>query len=274
MERRVAILDHHDAQPSYVLVKDAEIGHIPLTPMVPPSDDVVVQARELLLKFGAHYGIPVGYAQEQNGRLIQHVLPNPKTEYSQMSSSSKTILKLHTETAFHPYKPDWIILMCLRGDKDAFTTYALCSDILRDLDNETIQELRKPQFLTTTDESFRRNGEKHRMIRLPIFKDGLNGLEFCYDDDLMKGENDDAERALQTLRSVVDSKTRQISLESGDVFVINNRKLVHGRKPFQPRYDGTDRWMLRLLLVEKLPPETERKDIPHTVITTDFGVGA
>jgi alpha-ketoglutarate-dependent taurine dioxygenase len=272
MERRIAILDHHDAQPSFVLVRDAEIGHIPPTPTVPPSDDVVEQARKLLLKFGAHYGIPVGYAQEQNGRLIQHVLPNPKTEYSQMSSSSKTILKLHTETAFHPYKPDWIILMCLRGDENAFTTYALCSDILRDLDNGTIQELRKPQFFTTTDESFRRNGEKHRMIRLPILEEGSNGLELCYDDDLMTGENAVAERALRTLRYVVESKTREIALESGDVFIINNRKLVHGRKPFQPRYDGTDRWMLRLLLVEKLPPKSEMVNAPHPVINTDFGV--
>lgn len=272
MERQIAVLDHHDAQPSFVLVKDSEIGHIPPTPMVPPSDNVVEQARNLLLKFGAHYGIPVGYAQEQNGRLIQHVLPNPKTEYSQMSSSSKTILKLHTETAFHPYKPDWIILMCLRGDKEAFTTYALCRDIVRNLDEETIRELKKPQFLTTTDESFRRNGEKHRMIRLPILKEDSNGFELCYDDDLMSGENDVAEHALQTLRGVVESKTREISLESGDVLVINNRKLIHGRKPFQPRYDGTDRWMLRLLLVEKLPPESEMVTAPNPVINTDFSM--
>lgn len=270
MERRIAILDGHGAKASYVLVKDVNIGSVPPTPLIPPSDEVVVEARELLLKFGAHYGFPVGYEQEQNGRLIQHVLPNPKTEYSQISSSSKTVLKLHTETAFHPYKPDWIILMCLRGDSNAFTTYALLSDILRNLDEKTVNELYKPQFVTTTDESFRKNGEQHKLIQLPILKNGADGAELCYDDDLMRGANPDAEKALSALRSVVDSNTRQSALEAGDVFIINNKKVVHGRKPFQPRYDGTDRWMLRLLVAETLPPKSDYRNIPHTVITTDF----
>jgi len=89
------------------VISGAEIGDIPPTPLVPPMNETTVaQASNLLLKFGRHYGTAVGYKQEQNGRLIQHVLPNPKTEFAQISSSSKTVLKLHTETAFHPHKPD------------------------------------------------------------------------------------------------------------------------------------------------------------------------
>jgi L-asparagine oxygenase len=269
VEKQIAILDGFDEKPSYVLIKDAEIGEIPPTPLVASNDDAVDIASNLLLKYGSHYGHAVGYKQEQNGRLIQHILPNPKTEYSQISSSSKTVLKLHTETAFHPYKPDWIILMCLRGDKGAFTTYADIHDILRDLDEGTIEELRKNQFATKTDESFRTVAGNDKEIRLPI----LTGeTDFCYDDDLMTGLNGSAERALGELRGAVEANTHEISLESGDVFIINNRKLVHGRKPFQPRYDGTDRWMLRLLIVENLPPESDLRNSPHPCITTDFSV--
>jgi alpha-ketoglutarate-dependent taurine dioxygenase len=34
--------------------------------------------------------------------------------------------------------------------------------------------------------------------------------------------------------------------------VLDNRKTVHGRKPFTPRYDGRDRWFQRVYLQRDL----------------------
>jgi alpha-ketoglutarate-dependent taurine dioxygenase len=42
-------------------------------------------------------------------------------------------------------------------------------------------------------------------------------------------------------------------LQAGDVLVIDNERAVHGRTPFVPRYDGTDRWLKRALVVTSLP---------------------
>ncbi|MFJ6772983.1 TauD/TfdA family dioxygenase [Kitasatospora sp. NPDC091257] len=36
-----------------------------------------------------------------------------------------------------------------------------------------------------------------------------------------------------------------VSLEPGDVLVVDNDLVVHGRVPFRARYDGTDRWLKR-----------------------------
>ncbi|MFN9955619.1 MAG: hypothetical protein ACK55I_21180, partial [bacterium] len=56
------------------IVKGAHIGFIPPTPITPLSDlRDVQQACDLLVKFARHYGIPTGYKQEQNGRLIQSI---------------------------------------------------------------------------------------------------------------------------------------------------------------------------------------------------------
>lgn len=34
----------------------------------------------------------------------------------------------------------------------------------------------------------------------------------------------------------------------GDLTLIDNDVAVHGRIPFRPRYDGTDRWLKRVLI--------------------------
>jgi len=56
-------------------------------------------------------------------------------------------------------------------------------------------------------------------------------------------------------------------LETGDLLVIDNNKTIHGRKPFQPKYDGTDRWVQRMLVRKQLPPPSE---IQGHIIITDF----
>jgi alpha-ketoglutarate-dependent taurine dioxygenase len=56
-------------------------------------------------------------------------------------------------------------------------------------------------------------------------------------------------------------------LETGDLLVIDNNKTIHGRKPFQARYDGTDRWVQRILVRKELPPSDQ---INGHIITTEF----
>ncbi|MGA0208053.1 MAG: TauD/TfdA family dioxygenase, partial [Ilumatobacteraceae bacterium] len=55
------------------------------------------------------------------------------------------------------------------------------------------------------------------------------------------------------LHRAVQSSTKHVVLQRGDVLVIDNHRAVHGRTPFTPRYDGTDRWLKRSLVVRALP---------------------
>jgi alpha-ketoglutarate-dependent taurine dioxygenase len=74
-----------------------------------------------------------------------------------------------------------------------------------------------------------------------------------------------AERALQEMRDAVNASTKEVVLKTGDLLVINNDCTVHGRKPFQPRYDGTDRWVQRMLVVREMPPPEHVNG--HMIIT-------
>jgi hypothetical protein len=38
---------------------------------------------------------------------------------------------------------------------------------------------------------------------------------------------------------------RPVTLDEGDLLVVDNRRALHGRVPFEARHDGSDRWLLR-----------------------------
>lgn len=226
----------------------------------PSESDLLPDLNAFLLGYVAKYGNPVAFAREKNGALVQDIYPMPGDEKIQISSSSNVVLQMHTETAFHKYKPDWVILACVKGDKKAETLYATLDEILRDLDEKTIRDLREPGIITSVDPSFVRSGEKDKEIVVrPISGFGANKWCLTYDADLMRGITDEAAAALKKLGAAIANSTRSVTLNAGDIMVINNRVAVHGRKPFKARYDGTDRWLKRILLRETMPPKSAMK---------------
>jgi hypothetical protein len=230
----------------------------------------IKQACSTLRRMAFQYGLPTAYKQEQDGRLIQHIFPVQRTESAQISSSSKIDLQLHTESAFHPYSPSFVILMCVREDLNAATTFALVDDIVKSLDEETVFYLKEPLFVTAIDESFRTHGEPNKNILLSILTETPNGLSICFDEYFMRGKTFQAQEALDKLLEAIKENTKEIILRTGDVLILDNSKLVHGRKSFTARYDGTDRWLLRMLVVDKMPPENQYIYDDHMVIVTEM----
>lgn len=233
------------------LIPGVEIGEVPQTPATPLTAKLTPKADRALLLHALRLGYPVGYAQEQDGLVIQNIVPVHKLETQQISSSSKVELEMHTETAFHPHMPHWVLLLCMRGDSKAETTYAIKDEILEKLDDSVISVLKTDSFYTTIDDSFRTKNEPNAFIRKQILSD--DEQKFIYDSSAMKPLSEDAERALALLGEAVIKSQRSIVLQTGDLMIIDNYTMVHGRKPFQARYDGTDRWLKRCLVVDHLP---------------------
>jgi L-asparagine oxygenase len=249
------------------LFTNVDIGEIPPTPAQPYFDSPQLEtAGKTLLSHALNLGYPISFAQEQAGALVQNILPVHKTEYEQISTSSKVQLALHTETAFHPYKPDYVMLLCLRGDPNAVTTYANVEDILKLLDKEMINYLQDRAYTTGVDKSFRSLNKKYKEVVIPILrKIDNNDYKLTYDEDLMKPMNILASMAMDKLAEAISKCIKEVVLKTGDLLIIDNNKTIHGRKPFQPRYDGTDRWVQRMLVKKQLPPKEEMNG--HIVIT-------
>ena len=252
------------------VISGVSIGDVPKTPATPFTDKPTPVADGSLIEQAIKLGQPFGYLQEQGGRLIQNIVPVHKLEFDQISSSSKVELEMHTETAFHPYMPNYVLLLCMRGDITAETTYSLLEDILENLDESVISTLKTDMFYMGIDQSFRTESEPEVFIRRQILSDDEQRL--VYDSVLMTPMTEDASIALSAVSSAIQKTKRSIVLNDGDLLIIDNYRTVHGRKPFQPRYDGTDRWLKRCLVLDGFPPKSEYEGRVITTKLEKFGM--
>jgi L-asparagine oxygenase len=72
-------------------------------------------------------------------------------------------------------------------------------------------------------------------------------MRFQYDHSV-RGITAAHEASLGSLRAKMETSTFELTLASGDLTLIDNRHVVHGRSPMNPGYDGKDRWLQRCLL--------------------------
>jgi L-asparagine oxygenase len=227
-----------------------------------PNDlsSVLLQKKSFISEFwlitiGAFLGEPFSYAQENNGNLFHNVRPAQEKSQVLSSESSGILLDLHTETAFHPYCPDFLLLFCLRNDRDkqAATIVSSIRDIHFDLTDTDIHLLRQPAFRTGIDFSFgSMNGTKGNGPIMPILSGDKNDLQMTFDPDLMIGLNHQASKVLSKLKHLLDQKKQFILLEPGDLIVVDNSRAVHGRNSFKAYYDGKDRWLQRIYVGRNL----------------------
>ena len=270
-----ALVDFADspAQAGALLLRGLPVGQLPPTP---PSPTAAV-AKDLISEFALvtvarRLGQPVGYEPEHGGDLVQNIVPTQAAADRQVSTSSKVELMFHTEAAFHPHRPRYLLLSCLRGDSSAATTLSSIHEVLPQLPAAVVDVLFEPRFRTAADESYlhgRANtlGAATSVLRGPRLRPTM-----VFDADLMVGMDSEADDSLQALGAAVSAHHVAIVLEAGDLLIVDNTIAVHGRTPFTPRFDGTDRWLQRTFVVSDLAPSAG--DRFGRVITTRFGVSA
>ena len=69
----------------------------------------------------------------------------------------------------------------------------------------------------------------------------------------------EAAGAFTALREALLTTMVGTSLGPGDLLVVDNRKAVHGRTGFTPRYDGQDRWLRRCFTVTDIRTSSEQR---------------
>ena len=257
-----------------MLIQDCDLGDAPSTPRHPADAPPAGRAETFLLDVASVLGEPIGYEPELGGAIVQNIVPVAGSERRQVSTSSAVTLAWHTETAFHPDAPHYLVLMCRRGDPAAATRLSSIHDVLPLLHDDTVATLRSPRFRTRPDASFLGGdsaGEYGPPMTVLSGGDGDGGgagLRFVFDEELMIGIDPDAVAALGALAAAVRRAANATVLDTGDLLVVDNHVAVHGRSPFTARYDGTDRWLQRSFVVDDLAPSADRRN--GRIITTRF----
>lgn len=203
----------------------------------------------------------------QEGKLIHDILPIKKYEDEQLSSSSKETLLWHTEDAHHPYRADYLGLMCLRNPDKVGTTFT--SIDMLSLEPEHTQILFEPRFEVLPDKSHTKNNgfdalsestslcfdEAHNNTqKISILFGDFKSPYIRLDPLFMhpSSTDDEAQLAFNKLRQAIEDNLHEIILQPGDFCFIDNYRTVHGRKQFHARYDGNDRWLKRIFVTRDL----------------------
>jgi hypothetical protein len=253
-----------------LLIRDAPIGQLPSTPAAPDAPVVKDLATELtLLTVARRLGEPVGYVPEHGGRIVQNIVPTQSDADSQTSTSSRSNLMFHTETAFHPFRPRYLLLLCLRGDPSAHTTLVSVHELMDRLSGDVVDIMFEPRFRTAVDASFLGGRDNELGPARPLITGTRDEPTFVFDADLTVGIDTDADDVLVRLRDLIEEIKTSVVLEPGDLLVIDNNVAVHGRSPFTARFDGNDRWLQRSFVVTDLAPSAGERI--GRVITTEFG---
>jgi L-asparagine oxygenase len=198
-------------------------------------------------------GDVIAYADEKAGALIQEVVPVEGAGKRQENSGT-VYLEMHTENGFHPHKPDFVTLLCLRPDhaRSSYTIVGAAAEVLPALSRLCIDTLRKPWFRLHVSSSFGTGKTRLRTGPIAVLSGPPESPEFLADFHAMEPLTNEAKAAFIELEKALLATTRGARLDAGDLIIIDNRAAVHGRTSFIARYDATDRWLRRCFAVSDI----------------------
>jgi L-asparagine oxygenase len=218
---------------------------LPDTPGVPESvERVAAVPAAIAMLIGQQLGEVVAYQDEKSGALVHNVVPVKGLEGSQ-SNAGSVPLEFHVENAFHPYRPDYVGLLCLRNDhsRTADTLVSSIRQALPLLDNADREVLHQPRYRTAPPPSFHCGDTRQAH---PVLAGSPEDPDVCLDFNATEPLDDEAHAVLRRLRKVLFDVAESLALQSGEMALVDNRIVLHGRSEFTPRYDGRDRWLHRV----------------------------
>jgi L-asparagine oxygenase len=254
LKDRLSDFAKHGSSTGFLLLKNLVIENLPPTP---DSNLHKIGEQTLLARIQAivisFFSEMIAYEAEGYGRLFQDVIPTKSMSNNQTSLGSNTELEIHTEQAFSTLRPDFLSLACLRGDVQAKTYILPVQKIIENISEEEKQLLREPLWNTGVDLSFKLNGNEfiEGDIRGPlhILYGSYSDPYLIFDQDLMTGTCLKSISMIQKIIDIYYGHRISHNLRSGEIIIVDNRRAVHGRSPFFPKFDGADRFLVRCFSV-------------------------
>ena len=113
-------------------------------------------------------------------------------------------------------------------------------EAIRQTRSEAIETLRQPLYKIDVPASYQREDWA------PDWQPMIHGMTIVMAEHCkIHFKTPAAEAALNELRNTLDKIGSGVHLEPGDLLVLDNRRMMHGRSIFTPKYDGNDRWLQR-----------------------------
>jgi L-asparagine oxygenase len=257
-------------QPSAVLIRgfpvdDRRIGPTPPDWRQAARSGLGRYEEFVLAMYATALGESFTWSTLQAGRMIQNVLPIAGEDREQ-SGHGQVMLEWHTEDGFHPHRCDYLLLLGMRNPDATPTTLASIRDV-KIADEHRAALAQRRFFIVPDDEHLRQLDPADPGVRrMRVMRENpepvavlFGAIEDPYlriDPYFMRcAEGDvEAEMALKSLVSELERVQQDIVVGPGDALIIDNYRAVHGRKAFTARFDGTDRWLKKIIVARDLRP--------------------
>lgn len=247
-----------------------KLKNLPIAPidLPTPSDwrgDCLTLNDNFFIEISSMVGDVYGYADLQDGRLVQEIFPIPRDALKQVGSGAVE-LKLHTEDPTLGYRADFLGFMCISNIDRIPTVVSVPK--FDCLDRNLIDRLSRPVFRILTDRPSDSDKKSQDLITPILFSDDRGRLRFIYDPVYIVREEMDGQdlEAFLALEELVNKSVTNFLLEPGEIGFIDNYQVAHGRPQFTPRYDGTDRWLKRTQISRNLNRFSSRAIIPNKLM--------
>ena len=131
-------------------------------------------------------------------------------------------------------------------------------DALPLLGPDVIDVLRRPEFVARPPLQVRAAlPELQREFRgVPVLTGSGDGpdVRLALYGDLSEAMTCEARNALTALSAALDAVQRGVPTVPGRLVLVDNGRVLHGRWPFRPAFDGRDRWLQRGMVTSSLRP--------------------
>jgi Fe(II)/alpha-ketoglutarate-dependent arginine beta-hydroxylase len=258
-----------DIRSSYLLIRgfeidDNAIGDSPAHWDQPWQDRPYLREELFQVLLSSAIGGVFGWRTQENGRFLRHIVPIEAVKDEQLGGSSATTLMWHTEEAFHLGRADFFTLMCYRNREQAVTNIACVDDL--NLAENTWRTLRQPRFtilpdkshtpVENTSEQWKLNAEAFNTIQkmmnnpqpIPLIY-GRNDMPLMQADQAFVSAldgDDQAAAALAEFHDALDRAAIHLQMQPGDILLLDNLRVAHGRSIYQPDYGPKHRWLRRV----------------------------
>lgn len=240
------------------------VRNLPVDKDLPPTpylhDPAIEQCSVIHLSILGMFGCiginPLAYEGENDDSVFRHVVPKTHAEGAVSSYGSRLHLGMHADNPHLPLIgepvdtlsacPEYLSLTGVRCELGVPTRIVDVRDVLKDLPDFVRDELSRPNFCIQRPESF---AKRDFNLKAPLVISSPEGDFLCrYNKANVKALTPAAEFALGLLETTSNSPIyeRKILLQKGDFLIFKNQQTLHARDSFSARFDGTDRWMIRV----------------------------
>jgi Taurine catabolism dioxygenase TauD, TfdA family len=196
---------------------------------------------------------PIAYNDLNGGKMVRAVVPVLDGELK-LFSQSHNYLDWHCDATYRPIdhaeggvspSPIYLALLGMNvrpghPQTDIMSIY----DVLGGLTEDEIETGCQPNFLVESGAPW---GVKITR-RVPIFyRRALGKIEWALNMETIKPTSWAAKKVITKINSLLCSGVHFTpDMQNGDLLIVNNRLSLHKRDEFRAKYDGSDRYLLRL----------------------------